>query len=335
MNNENVWVFIEKNKNQIKNISLELLNKGKELARIRSEKIVAVFIGNDLKSSVQTIANFGADGLILVEGEEYAAYSNDGFTNALYLLIEKYKPSTILFGATNAGNDLAAGLAARLHTSAAINCTDLAIDSPSGTIEWQRAIHGGSLIQTVSSPETRPQIGSVRSGISKKEKIGDNQRIYVIEEKIKTPSDKIRTRIKEVLSSAQESGIKLEDAKVVVSGGLGMGSPENFQRIAELADLLDGAVGATRAVIDAGWIPSQHQVGQSGKTVNPDLYIACGISGAIQHVSGMKTSKVIIAINKDPEAPIFDIADYAVIGDVNKILPVLIEEIKKTHIPVE
>ncbi|MFX3619426.1 MAG: electron transfer flavoprotein subunit alpha/FixB family protein [Sporolactobacillus sp.] len=332
MNNQihkNIWVFIETENNQVKNISLELLNKAKEIADISKDKVVSISIGSDVKPLNKILEEFGTDEIIMVEGAEYGSYSTDGYTKVLASLCEKYGPSALLIGATNLGNDLATRLAARLHTSAATDCNDLRISQNSGVIEWQRSIYGGNLIQTVSSPNFRPQIGTIHSGVSKKIQCTDLKDIRIIDEKIVTPNEEIRSKVIEVLSASEESGVKLEDAKVVVSGGLGLGSSENFKLVKELANLLGGAVGATRAVIDAGWIPPQHQVGQSGKTVNPDLYIACGLSGAIQHVAGMKSSKIIIAINKDPDAPIFDIADYAVVGDVLEILPVLIEEIKK------
>lgn len=326
---KNVWVFIETENGKTENVSLELLSEGKTLANSKNEKLIAIVIGHDVQAAVKSTSTYGADEVIQVEKEEYKDYSTDAYTNVMETLVAKYKPSIILFGATNDGKDLAARLAARVHTSVVSDCTELKVSDHSGEVEWTRPVYGGNLLATVSSPNQRPQIATFRTGIFKKDQPDDAKSVNVVQENIKTPSEAIRTKIIDIIKSSEESGVKLEEAKVVVSGGRGLGKPENFTLVKELADLFGGAVGATRAVIDAGWISPPHQVGQSGKTVSPDLYIACGISGAIQHVSGMKSSKVIIAINKDPDAPIFDIADYAVVGDVLEIVPVLIEEIKK------
>ncbi|MCI1880838.1 MAG: electron transfer flavoprotein subunit alpha/FixB family protein [Sporolactobacillus sp.] len=328
---KNIWVFIERNEDQIKNISLEALGKAKELAGMIDQKVFAILIGNNFKLSEQLLANYGADELISANGEADSECDIYTEINTFNYLIKKYKPLAILFGATKKGNDLASAIAAKFQTSAAINCTDVQLNNSSKIIEWQRDIHGGNLIQIVSSPKNRPQIGTVRSGTTKKVKYENNKEIPIIKEPLKLPKRKGRVKIEKIIPNKQDSGVKLEDAKIIVSGGMGMGSANNFGKLKDLAHLLNAAIGGTRAVIDAGWLSPERQIGQSGKTVSPDLYIACGISGAIQHLSGMKKSKVIIAINKDPDAPIFKIADYAVIGDVNKILPAMINKIKNAQ----
>lgn len=326
---KNVWVFIETARGEVRNVGLELLNQGRVLAGANNEKLVAVIIGKDLDAAAKTVTAYGADEVILVEGEEYKDYNTDGYANALVKLSEKYKPAAILFGGTIQGRDLAPRISCRLKTGCTADCTDLAVNAETGDIEWTRPAFGGSIMATIVCSQTRPQVGTVRPGVFKKAQPDDSKTASIIREEIRTPAEEIRTKLVDFIKSAEEAGVKLEEAEIVVSGGRGLGKPENFAIIKELADVLGGAVGASRAAVDAGWISPLRQVGQTGKTVGPKIYFACGISGAVQHLAGMSSSKIIVAINKDPEAPIFDVADFGVVGDLFEVIPVLIEEFKK------
>lgn len=325
---KNIWVFIESANGKVRNVSLELLSAGKNLANANNEKLVGIVIGKNLDDVVKTVIAYGVDEVILVEGDEYQNYSTDGYTNAMVRLVEKYSPSVILIGATNNGRDLAPRVAGRLNIGMISDCTGFEIKDDTGDIVWTKPLYGGNLISNVLC-STRPQLATVRNGSFKKEQPDNTRTANVIKEEIKTSEDDIRTKVIDFIKAEETGNIKLEEAEVIVSGGRGLGKPENFAIIKELADVLGGAVGASRAAVDAGWISPFHQVGQTGKTVAPEVYIACGISGAIQHLAGMSSSKVIVAINKDPDAPIFDVADYAVVGDLFEVVPVLTEEIRK------
>ena len=326
---KNVWVFIETEHGKAKNVGLELLNQGKVLANANNEKLIGVVIGKDMNDVVKSVISYGADEVILVEGEEYKEYTTDGYTNVMTKLVNKYKPSVILIGATINGRDLGPRVACRLETGLTADCTGLDIDEESRAIAWTRPAFGGNLMATILCSDTRPQIGTVRPGVFKKLQQDNSKTANIIKEEIRTPAEEIRTKLIDFIKIAGEQGVKLEEAEIIVSGGRGLGKAENFSLIKDLAEALGGAVGSSRAAVDAGWISPLQQVGQTGKTVGPKIYIACGISGAVQHLAGMSSSDMIIAINKDPEAPIFNIADYAVVGDLFEVLPVLTEEIRK------
>ncbi len=326
---KDLWVFIETNEDGSPlNVGLELLNPGRMLAEKQGGKLVGVVIGQNTEASVKAAEEFGADQVIVVDGEEYKEYSTDAYTAVLYHLVEKYGPTTMLIGATPTGRDLGPRLSCRLHTGLTADCTNLDIDEESGNMAWTRPAFGGNLMATILCPDNRPQLGTVRPGVFKKNAVEGNS-AEVIKEEFNFPKENIRTKIVEIIREMNAEQVDLEGAEIIVSGGRGVGGPEGFGVIRELADALGGTVGASRAAVDAGWIPHAHQVGQTGKTVGPKLYIACGISGAIQHVAGMSSSDCIIAINKDPDAPIFGVADYSVVGNLFEVLPVLIEEIKK------
>lgn len=325
---KNIWVFIETDEGKAKSVGLELLNPGRMLADKSGEKLVAVILGKDNAEAVTQVQQYGADQIISVEGEEYEKYSFDAYTYAMTELIEKYEPSAILIGATNNGRDFGPRLACRLRTGLTADCTSLDYDADSGNVAWTRPAFGGNLMAVIMCPNTRPQIGTVRPGVFKKLPV-EKAAAEVVWETIRVPAEKIRTRLIESVREAAAGIMNLEDAEIIVSGGRGMGGPENFKILEELAAVLGGTVGASRAAVDAGWIGHAHQVGQTGKTVGPKLYIACGISGAIQHLAGMSGSDCIIAINKDPEAPIFKAADYGIVGNLFEVLPALTEEIKK------
>ena len=327
---KDLWVLIETNEDgTAKNVGLELLNPGKMMAGKQGGAVVAVVIGNNVAAAVEAAGTYGAEKIIVVEGAEYAHYSTDAYAIALTALVEKYGPTSVLIGATNNGRDLGPRVACRLKTGLTADCTSLDIDAESGNVAWTRPAFGGNLMATILCPDHRPQMGTVRPGVFKKAEpaafAGE-----VIREDISVAAELIRTQVVEVIKEVGEN-VDLEGAEIIVTGGRGVGGPEGFETIKLLADALGATVGASRAAVDSGWISHAHQVGQTGKTVAPKLYIACGVSGAIQHVAGMSGSEVIVAINKDPDAPIFDIADYGLVGNLFEVLPVLAAEIKKAR----
>lgn len=328
---KDLWVFVETNEDgTAKNVGLELLTPGKDMAAKQGGALVAVVIGSKVDEAVKAASEHGADKVIVVDGPEYASYTTDAYAIALCTLVEKYGPTSMLIGATNNGRDLGPRVSCRLKTGLTADCTGLDIDEESGNVAWTRPAFGGNLMATILCPDHRPQIGTVRPGVFKKSDAGE-AKAEVIKEDIHVDAKDIRTQVLELIKEADGENVDLEGADIIVSGGRGVGGPEGFEPVKALADALGGVVGASRAAVDAGWIAHAHQVGQTGKTVGPKLYIACGISGAIQHVAGMSGSDCIIAINKDPEAPIFDIADYGVVGNLFEVLPVLTEEIKKAR----
>lgn len=327
---KNLWVFVETNEDgTAKNVGLELLGPGRRMADAQGGELVGVVIGFNADRAVKAAAAYGADQVIVVEAPEFRHYTTDAYTHALFTLIEKYGPTTVLIGATNNGRDMAPRLACRLKTGLTADCTALDIDEESGNVAWTRPAFGGNLMATILCPDHRPQLGTVRPGVFKKADPDFAHTAEVIREVIHVPEHEIRTKLIEVIRETAGEQVDLEGAEIIVSGGRGVGGSEGFALVRELADALGATVGASRAVVDSGWIPHVYQVGQTGKTVSPKLYIACGISGAIQHVTGMSSSDTIVAINKDPEAPIFDIADYGVVANLYDILPALTAEIKK------
>ena len=327
---KNLWVFIETDDNgAAKNVGLELLNPGRELADKQGGKLVGVVIGKSVDAAVAAAGEYGADEVIVVEGDEYAHYTTDAYTTAMCELVEKYGPTTILIGATNNGRDLGPRMACRLKTGLTADCTALDVDDESGNMAWTRPAFGGNLMATILCPDHRPQLGTVRPGVFKKAEPVAGRAAEVIREDVHVAAELIRTELLEVICEASGEAVDLEGAEIIVAGGRGVGSAEGFAPVRELAEVLGATVGASRAAVDAGWIGHAHQVGQTGKTVGPKLYIACGISGAIQHLAGMSGSGCIIAINKDPDAPIFNVADYGVVGDLNVVLPILTAKIKK------
>lgn len=328
--NKNLWVFIETAENgHAKSVGLELLGPGRRLADKQGGKLVGVVIGNNVDPAIQSAAEHGADEIIAVDAPEYAHFTTDAYTKAVCALVEKYGPTTMLIGATNLGRDLGPRVACRLKTGLTADCTALDIDEESGNMAWTRPAFGGNLMATILCPDHRPQLGTVRPGVFKKGEPEVGRTVPVTKEDIRVSPEEIRTELLEVLSEAAGEIVDLENAEIIVSGGRGVGGPEGFAPVRELAAVLGATVGASRAAVDAGWIPHSHQVGQTGKTVGPKLYIACGISGAIQHLAGMSSSDVIVAINKDPDAPIFNVADYGLVGDLHVILPLLTQMVKK------
>jgi electron transfer flavoprotein alpha subunit len=326
---KDLWVFIEtEDDGSAKSVGLELLVPGRRLADKQNGKLVAVVIGNNVGSAVEEVKKREADEVIVVDQLELKHYNTDGYTKVVCELIEKYGPSVMLIGATNNGRDLGPRMSCRLGTGLTADCTALDIDDETGNMAWTRPAFGGNLMATIMCPDHRPQLGTVRPGVFKKSEAGEVKDIPVIEEKVEISADEICVELLEIINETAGELVDLENAEIIVSGGRGVGGPEGFEPVRELAEVLGATVGASRAAVDAGWIAHAHQVGQTGKTVGPKIYIACGISGAIQHIAGMNSSDVIIAINKDPEAPIFNVADYGLVGDLKVVLPILTEKIK-------
>ncbi len=327
---KDLWVFVETNEDgTAKSVGLELLTIGRDLADKQGGKLVGIVIGSNVDAAVKSTAAHGADEIIKVDGEEYAHFTTDAYTAALCSLAEKYGPTTMLIGATNNGRDVGPRVACRLKTGLTADCTALDVDSETGNMAWTRPAFGGNLMATIICPDHRPQLGTVRPGVFKKSEPQEGREVPVIAEDIHVAADQIRTQLLEVIKEAGGEKVDLENAEIIVSGGRGVGGPEGFAPLQELADALGATLGASRAAVDAGWIAHAHQVGQTGKTVGPKLYIAVGISGAIQHLAGMSSSDVIVAINKDPDAPIFNVADYGLVGDLKVIVPMLTKMVKE------
>ena len=336
-----VFVFAQQVDNKVSGIAYELLGKAKELAEsLETKEVTAVLIGSDVKSLADSLAEYGADKVIVVDDPELKEYRTEPYAHALSSVINEFKPEIVLVGATAIGRDLGPTVSARVETGLTADCTVLNIgDFPlqpipgkedeqlHGQLLMTRPAFGGNTIATIACPDNRPQMATVRPGVMQKIEPKKGAKAEVIEFNPGfTPNNRYVT-IKEVVKAV--SDVKdIMDAKILVSGGRGFGSHENFKILEDLAEALGGQVSCSRAVVDAGWKPKDMQVGQTGKTVRPNLYVAVGISGAIQHVAGMEESDVIVAINKDEDAPIFDVADYGVVGDLNKIVPKLTEEIK-------
>ena len=336
-----VFVFAQQVDNQVSGIAYELLGKAKELAAdLDTKEVTAVLIGSDVKGLVDDLAAYGADKVIVVDDKELKEYRTEPYAHALASVINEFKPEIVLVGATAIGRDLGPRVSARVATGLTADCTVLEIgDFPLVPIPGKeseqlhkqllmtRPAFGGNTIATIACPYNRPQMATVRPGVMQKIEPISGAKAEVIEFNPGfTPNNKYVT-IKEVVKAV--SDVKdIMDAKILVSGGRGVGSPENFKILEELAEALGGQVSCSRAVVDSGWKPKDLQVGQTGKTVRPQLYFAIGISGAIQHVAGMEESDIIVAINKDEDAPIFDVADYGVVGDLNKIVPQLTAAIK-------
>ena len=324
---KNLWVFIETDEGKAKNVGYELLNPGRAMADKLGEELVAVVLGDNVAEVAKDAIAYGADKVILVEGQEYKTYNTDAATYAMVELIGKYEPSIVLYGATNNGRDLGPRVACTVKTGLTADCTGLDIDQETRLLMSTRPTFGGNLMATIACPDHRPQMSTVRPGVFKKRAYDESRTGEVIREDLHIDPAKIRVHLVERVKEVAEA-VNLEEADIIVSGGRGLKSAENFKLVEELAEVLGGVVGASRAAVDADWIPHAHQVGQTGKTVAPKIYIAVGISGAIQHLAGMSGSDTIVAINKDPSAPIFGVADYGIVGDLFEVVPALIKEIR-------
>lgn len=322
-----MWVIAEQENGQLMNVTFELLGAAKELCAKLEEKCCAVLVTAAAGELPQQLIAAGADVVYVIEDAKYADYDTELYTDAICQLSNKYDPASIMFGATDDGRDLAPRVAARLHTGLCADCTALDVTDDK-LVAWTRPALGGNICATIICDVNRPQMGTVRPKVFKPAEMDNTRTGEVI---AFTPEAGAVSRVelvkKEALSS--ENAVKIDEADMIAAGGRGFGSKENFDVLEQLAALFENsAVAGTRAAIDEGWLTHSQQVGQSGKSVTPHIYFACGISGAIQHLSGMKDSDIIIAINKDAEAPIFTVAHYGIVGDVNVILPKLIEKIK-------
>ena len=307
-------------------IIYELLGKAKDLAFELKQKVGLVLIGSDVKKFAKDLAIHGADKIYIAEDENLLQYYTDTYANIIIGLISKYNPNIVLYPATIKGRDLAPRVASILRLGLTADCTGLSIYE--GKLLQTRPAFGGNIMADIVDFETRPQMATVRPNVMKNLCEDHDENAEIIEVPVKIDEKGLRVWVKEVLSAVCEDGIPLCEADIVVSGGKGVGSKDGFKLIQELADVFHGTVGASRIPIELGWIGKNHQVGQSGTTVSPKIYIACGISGTIQHLVGMKSSKVIIAINTDPTAPIFNVANYGIVGDLHKVIPLLIEALK-------
>jgi len=325
-----VFVFAQQVDNELTPIAFELIGKGKDLAKDLNTEVTAVLIGSDVKGLVDELAEYGADKVIVVDDPELKDYRTEPYAHALSSVIKEYKPEIMLVGATAIGRDLGPRVSARVKTGLTADCTVLEIgdfkDQPNQLL-MTRPAFGGNTIATIACPNTRPQMATVRPGVMQKLEPVKGAKAEVIEYNPGFTPDNKYVEILKVVKEAK-SAENIMDAKILVSGGRGVGSEENFKMLQDLADVLGGMVSCSRAVVENGWKPVDVQVGQTGKTVRPNVYFAIGISGAIQHVAGMEESDIIIAINKDEDAPIFDVADYGIVGDLNKIVPALTEALK-------
>lgn len=334
-----VFVFAQQVDNVISNIAFELIGKGKELAKDLGVEVTAVLVGSDVKGLADQLAEYGADKVIVVDDPELKEYRTEPYTHAIASVIEEFKPEIFLIGATAIGRDLGPRVCARIHTGLTADCTKLDIgDFPMNPVPGRETKHnqllmtrpafGGNTIATIACPDFRPQMATVRPGVMQKAPKEAGKKAVVTEFNPGFTKNNKYVDILEVVKAVSNT-VDIMDAKILVSGGRGVGSPENFKILDDLAEAIGGTVSCSRAVVDAGWKPKDLQVGQTGKTVRPNVYFAIGISGAIQHLAGMDESDIIVAINKDESAPIFDVADYGVVGDLNKIVPMLTEKIKE------
>jgi len=328
-----IWVFIEQKNGKVQSVSYELLGKAQELATKLncqvSPGVSGVLIGNKLEDQLDELIFCGADNIYLVEAPELANFQDEPYTNILVELINKHKPEIFLCGATNIGRSLISRVAIKIKAGLTADCTGLDIDPEKKILMQTRPAFGGNIMATIISPNYRPQMATVRHKVFAPLAADKKRKGKIIKESFDSSLYVSRTKLLDIIEEI-ESTVNLSEADIIVSGGRGMGGPENFKLLEDLAHVLGAAVGSSRAAVDAGWMPYSHQVGQTGRTVAPKIYIACGISGQIQHLVGMQSSKIIIAINKDPEAPIFKVATYGIVSDLFQVVPALTQAFKTT-----
>jgi electron transfer flavoprotein alpha subunit len=319
-----VWVFAEQRGGALMNVSVELLGEGKKLANEIGCKLCAILCGESADGLVGELFEYGADKVYCADAPELKSYNTDAYTKVIYQAIVKYKPEIVLLGATHIGRDLGPCLAVHCGTGLTADCTKLDIDPEDKKLMQTRPAFGGNLMATILCPNHRPQMSTVRPGVMEKPERVPGRTGERIDLDVSFAEGDIRMRVLEVVKGLTEH-VSLTDAKVIVSGGAGLGGSDGFALIKQLADRLGGVVGASRATVDSGWIDHSHQVGQTGTTVKPQIYFACGISGAIQHLAGMQDSGYIVAINKNENAPIFEVADYGIVGDLYKVIPAILD----------
>ncbi|MDR2606572.1 MAG: electron transfer flavoprotein subunit alpha [Oscillospiraceae bacterium] len=325
-----VWVFAEQRQGELMSVAVELLGEARKLAGEIGTEVSAVLCGDNVDGLVTELFEYGADKVYYANDPALANYTADGYTSAVFRAILQYKPEVVLLGATHIGRDLGPSLAVKCGTGLTADCTKLDIDPEDKKLMQTRPAFGGNLMATIVCPAHRPQMSTVRPGVMQRaERIpGRTGELIDLKKELKLkfkPGD-IRQTVREIVKSTVELA-KLTDAEIIVSGGAGLGTPDGFKLLKQLADKLGGSIGASRAAVDAGWIDHSYQVGQTGTTVKPRIYFACGISGAIQHLAGMQSSDYIVAINKNENAPIFEVADYGIVGDLYKVIPAIIESL--------
>ena len=323
-----VWVFAEQRDGKIMPVVMELLGEGKKLAAEVGCELCAVLCGEGIEGLADELFAYGADKVYVADDPELSTYRTDAYTKVIYEAIEEYKPEIVLLGATHIGRDLGPCLAVKANTGLTADCTKLEIDPEDKKIKQTRPAFGGNLMAPIVCPNHRPQMSTVRPGVMEKAAYEEGRKGEVIHLNVEFKEGDIRTKVVEIVKSMKDA-VSLTDAEIIVSGGMGLGKPEGFELLKQLADKLGGVIASSRAAVDAGWIDHAYQVGQTGTTVKPKIYFACGISGAIQHAAGMQNSEQIIAINTNENAPIFEIADYGIVGDLYKVIPAIIEELDK------
>jgi electron transfer flavoprotein alpha subunit len=321
-----VWIFAEQRGGKVSSIAYELLGIGRKLADDRGAKLSAVLFGAS-ESEAQELIRWGADSVFLAQEPVLSQFNDEPYSQLLTSLIQEHKPETVLAGATPIGRSFFPRVAARIRTGLTADCTSLQIDQSTGNLLQIRPAFGGNIMATILCPNNRPQMATVRPRVMKRGQYDENRKGEIIT--VRKDGLAPRTKVLETVKEVSDVTVNLQEANIIVSGGRGLGDAKGFQLIQELAELLGGAVGSSRAAVDSGWVPYRHQVGQTGKTVCPTVYFACGISGAVQHLVGMQSSDIIIAINKNPEAPIFNVATYGLVGDLYEIVPLLIKKIKE------
>ncbi len=322
-----VFVFAQQVDGIVAGVAFELLGKAHELAQTRGTQVTAVLLGSGVSGLTGELIAAGADRVLVLDKPELETYMTEPYAWAMAKIVNEFKPEIVLTPATAIGRDLAPRVSARVHTGLTADCTGLDIQEESGNLMMTRPAFGGNIMATILCPEHRPQMATVRPGVMQRIPADSARKGEVVNLDWAVPAEAKNVEILEVVKAIAET-VDIQDAKILVSGGRGMGGPANFKLLEELAEELGGTVSASRAAVDAGWIAKDRQVGQTGKTVRPTLYIACGISGAIQHLAGMEDSDYIVAINKDETAPIFEVADYGIVGDVLKVVPALVEELR-------
>ncbi|MBO5764396.1 MAG: electron transfer flavoprotein subunit alpha/FixB family protein [Bacteroidales bacterium] len=332
--NKNVYVYAEQREGVIQPVAFELLGKARDLADVLGEKVVAILAGHNISASANELIAYGADDVVVVDAPELKDYITEQYTQAIYKVIDELKPSIVLFGATTIGRDLAPRLSARLEKGLTADCTKLEISDgsdpklPANKLMMTRPAFGGNLMATIVAAKDGVQMATVRPGVMQKKEKDASRQGTVIPFAVTFDSSKFAVKLIETVK-ADKGLVDITEAKILVSGGRGVGNKENFEKLQKLAEVVGGEVSSSRAMVDAGVMSHDRQVGQTGKTVRPNLYLACGISGAIQHLAGMEESDLIIAINKDKFAPIFQVADLGIVGDANKIVPMLTERLAK------
>ena len=321
-----VAVFVEQRSGEIQGVSLELLGKGKELANKLGEKLTAILLGNNIDHLANELIYHGADEVVVVNNPALDVFVTEPYTKALVNVINERKPEIVLIGATTIGRDLGPRVSARVHTGLTADCTSLEIDDETRNLLMTRPAFGGNIMATIICPDHKPQMSTVRPGVMQKLERNEELTGEIIKMNVEFTSEDMNVQVLEYIKETTKK-VNLEDASIIVAAGRGVGE-ENIELLKELADLLGGQIAGSRAAIDAGWLEKDRQIGQTGKTVRPTLYIACGISGAIQHVAGMEESEYIVAINKASDAPIFEVADLGIVGDVKQVVSSLISQLK-------